>query len=242
MKKLIILSIGLLCLQLSAQNVELTIAPNSIKVQDDYLYFRYRIQNNSDTAFVLYDAGSNVDIATSEKQYNAGMVDVETDEKWENWDHLSLSTNANVIGLSGFIYDEKGNFRPRTYSIRNRHWWPIFVEQICGDSIIYTLIDTTPIEKKLEQEYKDSIYIIYSGKYIILNPDEFVEYERRLNIEKDEIGELEKGTYKFKLKYGSFSNINRKEYIKSKENTPSLKNTVLFEGEIWSGFYPFKYP
>jgi len=57
MKKIILLSIGLLSLQLSAQNIKLTIQPNSVKVQNDSLYFRYRIQNNSDTVFVLYNMG-----------------------------------------------------------------------------------------------------------------------------------------------------------------------------------------
>ena len=235
MKKLIILSVGLLCLQLSAQNIELTIAPNSIKVQNDYLYFRYRIQNNGDTAVVLYDTGINVDIATSEKQYNAGMIDAATDEKWYDLDLSPLSMNANIVGLSVFIYDKNGNFRPRTYSMRFRDSWPVIYDEDSSGKEIFE-----PIE--IERTYEDSIYLLYNGKNIILNPGEFIEYERRLNIEKDEIGKLEKGTYKFKLKYGFYSDYRREEYILSKETTPSLRNTVLFEGEIWSGLYPFEYP
>jgi len=55
MKKLILLIISLLSFQLSAQSVQFTILSNSIKVKKDSLYFKYRIQNNSDTSFVFYD-------------------------------------------------------------------------------------------------------------------------------------------------------------------------------------------
>ena len=220
MKKLIILIIGLLSLQLSAQNIELTIVPNSIKVHDNHLYFRYRIQNNSGKSFVLYDAGL-VDVATSEEQYDWNMY------------------AASGAGLSCFIYDKNGNFRPRNFT-GLRDYWPIAEELLCGDSIVIVII------KPVERTYQDSIIDLYFRKDIILNPGEFVEYDRKLDIGKNEIkyDRLEKGTYKFKLKYGFFSDFYRKEYISSRElNTPpSLKNTLLFEGEIWSEFYSFEYP
>ena len=114
MKKLITLSIVLLSLQLSAQNIELTIMQNSIKVQGDYLYFKYRLQNNSDTAFIFYDAGM-VDVASSE----------ETDIR---------SMNANTAGFSCFIYDENGNFRPQTF-IGHRSYRPPGLPMRYEDSI-----------------------------------------------------------------------------------------------------------
>ena len=203
MKKLIILSIGLLSWQLSAQNIELTILPNSIKVQNDYLYFRYRIQNKSDTAFVLY---------------NAGMVDVAKSKEQDDF-----SMNANTMGLSGFIYDENGDFRPRTYFAHKSYIPPCVT---------------------IERTYEDSISYFFNNKDIILNQGSFVEYDRRLNIGADDIefNQLEKGTYKIQLKYGFYLDYYRQQYIRSKGITPSLKNTVLFEGEIWSGFYSFEYP
>ena len=200
MKKLIILSIVLLSLQLSAQNVELTIEPNSIKVQDDYLYFKYRLQNNSDTSFVFYDVGM-VDVATSEDPYIWNMY-------------------ANRSGLSCFIYDENGKFRPRTFT---------------------GVRDNFNVYKPIVETYEDSIRRIYSGKYIILNQGDFVEYEMRLIIIEDyvEYIKLEKGTYKFKLKYGFSLDNYRQQYLRARQINDIL---FLFDGEIWSDFYLFEYP
>jgi len=204
MKKLIILSIGLLSLQLSAQNVELTILSNSIKMQDNYLHFRYRIKNNSDTAFVLY---------------NTGIVDVATSEEPNDW---NMYANDSGSGLSCFIYDENDIFLPRTF-IGHRSYISPF----------------EPIR------YEDSIIFISYRKYTILNPGSFVEYDRRLDIEKLIMGaELEKGIYKFKLKYVFFSDYFREQYLIAKGKNEDLrnKNYILFEGEIWSDFYIFEYP
>lgn len=41
----------------NARNIELTILPQYTKVQNDSLYFKYRMQNNSDTVFVFYNVG-----------------------------------------------------------------------------------------------------------------------------------------------------------------------------------------
>jgi len=229
MKKLITLIIWLLSLQLSAQNVELTILPNSVKVQNDSLYFRYRIENKSDTAFIFYDAGM-VDVATSEKQIDSKI----------DFDVLPTHTKANTAGLSCFIYDENGRFRPRTF-IGLRH---IFIPIIrtYEDNINYFYSEYTP--EPIVRSYEDSIYFIYSGKYIVLNSGEFVEHERRLDISKRDMGEkLEKGTYKFRLKYGFFSDYYRVEYYaRTRQTDASLKGSFLFEGEIWSDFYLFEYP
>ena len=209
MKNIIILSAWLLSFKLSAQNVELTIEPNSIKVQNDYLYFKFRLQNNSDSVLAFRDAGSMVDVATSEEP--------------DDW-YMNVSSS----GLSCFIYDENDRFRPRTFT-GLRDYWPVF------DTITQTF--------KTILSYEDSINYIYRSKYIILSPGRFVEYDRRLEIGKFIMGEkLEKGTYKFRLKYGFFSDYYREGYLIAKETDESLKGSFLFEGEIWSDFYLFEYP
>jgi len=56
MRVIILLSITFFTVQSFAQKIQLTILSNSIKVESDSLFFRYRIQNTSDTTFVLYNS------------------------------------------------------------------------------------------------------------------------------------------------------------------------------------------
>jgi hypothetical protein len=191
MKKLIILSIGLLSLQLSAQNIELTILPQSIRVQDNLLYFIYRIQNNSDSIFVLYNV-RGFDYATHEEQYY-----------------------EYAPRLSAFIYDNNDE-------LKQRKWIRMLRYQKPGSPVVRT--------------YEDSITDISFGKYIILNSGKAVEYDGRLRIENFE---LEKGIYKFQLRYFS-SNHYRQIYIKAKKKDALLKNSLLFEGVIRSNVCSFK--
>ena len=185
------LSIGLLTLQLSAQNIELTILPRSVKVQNDSLYFRYRIQNNSDSTFVFYNVRI-FDFATHEEEYYE---------------------YAPRFGT--FIYDKNNELRLQVWE-RTRRF--------------------QPSGKPITRTYEDSISSLSYGKYIVLTPGKAVEYDRRLCIENFE---LEKGTYKFQLRYFS-SDYYRQVYTKAKGKDIRLKNSLLFEGEIRSNIYLFK--
>jgi len=95
MKKIVLFSIGILSLQLSAQNIKLTLLQNSIKIHNDSLYFKYRIQNNSDTILILYNVGM-VDVAMSEKSVDVPMY-------------------VTYAGLSIFIYNKNDEFQPRKW-------------------------------------------------------------------------------------------------------------------------------
>jgi len=88
MKKLLLLIFGLFTLHLSAQKIELTIVPNSVKVKNDSLYFKYKIQNNSDTVFVLY---------------NIGIIGIELD------DSADITIPFRVPRLSALISDKNGD-------------------------------------------------------------------------------------------------------------------------------------
>jgi len=82
-----------LTLFLSAQNIELTILPQSVKVQNDSLCFRYKIQNICDTVFVLY---------------NIGLVNYMVNPRLEvNLDIDSILSND--LSLVALIYDKNGN-------------------------------------------------------------------------------------------------------------------------------------
>ena len=88
MKKILLLSMMLLSPSLSAQNVELTLLQNSLRMEGDSLYFSYKIQNKSDTAFVFYN------IRTIEV-----LLDLEDDA-----DYINGKTH-----LYALIYDNKDN-------------------------------------------------------------------------------------------------------------------------------------
>ena len=187
------LSIGLLSLQLSAQNIELTILPYSVRVQNDSLYFIYRIQNNSDTIFALYNVRI-VDFAEYEDEYY-----------------------EYAPRLAAFIYDKKDE-------LRLQRWvkMPPFQDP----------------SKPIVRTYEDSISSLSYGKYIVLNSGKSVEYDRRIYIGSFE---LEKGTYKFQLRYFS-SDYYQRLYIRAKKNDIQLKNSLLFEEEIKSNIEHFFYP
>jgi len=202
MKKIILLIIGLLSLQLSAQNIELAILPKSVKVKNDSLYFRYRIQNNSDTIFILY---------------NVRVVDVATEEM--PFDNV-MNENPNFKFAPRFFiffYDKNEVFQPKNI-IRTRGFNP-------SEPIIKT--------------YEDSIHSISYGKYIVLNPGKYVEYDIKISFENNI--KLNKGTYKFRLGYFSCDKY-KQLYLKAKKQDGRLKNSVLFEGEIKSKMCTFEYP
>ena len=148
MKKILLLSIGLLSLQLSAQSIKLTIQPNSIKVQNDSLYFKYKIQNNSDTIFVLY---------------NVGLVDFVLNPMLE--DNLDFdSILSNHLSLTAFIYDKNDNlptkFRTTTWPFRDPRK-PVkltYEEKISSFHGKYILL-----KKRESIEYERRLYIANIG-------------------------------------------------------------------------------
>lgn len=77
------------------RDVELTILLNSVRAENDSLYFRYRIQNNSDTTFVFY---------------NTGIVDFVEIDGFEEEEYKYYAR-----GLTMFIYDKNGEYQSPTW-------------------------------------------------------------------------------------------------------------------------------
>ena len=194
MRKIVLLSISLLSLQLSAQDIQLTILQKSVKVKNDSLYFRYRIQNNSDTVFAFYNVRSIDFVWFHEEEYHEYLA-------------------PRFVAL---IYDKNDVFLLQKWQ---------------------SMPPFNPIEP-IKRTYEDSIHSLSYGKYIVLNPGQAVEYDRRLYIENFE---LEKSTYKFQLRYFS-SDYYKQRYINAKKKDIRLKNSLMFEGEVRSNFCFFEYP
>lgn len=222
MKKLIILSIGLLTIQLSAQNVELTIVPNSIKMQDNYLYFRYRIQNNSDSTIVLFNM-DNIN-------HNINNVNRDLLVKKD-----TVLSKYFMSKLSALITKE-GNYPP--FILGHGENW-LFLE----DSV---KVDNNNVYESPKEEY---IYESSEEKYIVLFPRSYEYFSYNLPlIDTIRSGksyifyslELTKGVYEFQLCYIA-STYFECVYTNAKKTDVRLKDSVMFEGILESNKCYFTY-
>jgi len=104
---------------------------NSVKAKNDSLYFRYRIQNKSDTVFVFY----NVDIIGVALNFNGEII------------------NPFQTNFIAFIYDKENNL-PSTMWANTRH------RTYEEDSIYYSYLNKYIVLKPGEAVEYDSKMLI----------------------------------------------------------------------------------
>jgi len=169
-----------LSLHLTAQNVKLTILPNSIKVQNDSLYFKYRIQNNSDTVFVLYNVGLVKTMAILELEDNPPKIE-------------NIRPNFQV--LAAFIYDKSGKiptkmrstmppFRPPGSNIKQTY--EEFISSFHGKNVVLKKAESIEYDRRLyiadiglEKGVCEFQLVYYSLDY--QNTQEFKQYLKEKN-------------------------------------------------------------
>lgn len=106
---IIILNIVFFSVHLVAQEIELTILPHSVNMQNDSLYFRYRIQNISDTILVLYNVRS-FEVADDENPFDDILTE---NSKFKYSPRLFL-----------FIYNKRREFQPKDFFVMMKYQDP----------------------------------------------------------------------------------------------------------------------
>ena len=226
--------------QLSAQNISITLYQNSIKLQNDTLFFKYSIQNNSDSTIVLFNTDINHNI-------NNLNLDLLAD---------TVLSKSFLSRLSALITKE-GSYPPRrTGSASN---WSILVDSIKVRNNDFYFLEKEYVYEPSKEEYfyesSEESVDRPKEKYIVLFPYSHEEFSDNLSLrdtiwashDTKRLGyyfysiELTKGVHEFQLYYFSSKYFER-DYINAKRRDIRLKDSFMFEGIIESNVCYFTYP
>ena len=201
-----LLFMSFLSLYLPAQDIELSILPHSIRVQNDSLYFRYKIHNNSDTIFVFYNLGFVELVLNMEKK-----------------DNPTGKIRTDYPALTAFIYDKDGKLPTK---IRSSTWpfrYPGNPVKLTYDEIISSYHGKYIALKQGESiEYERRLYIADIGLekglcelqlvYYSINHQNTQEYKQYLKAKNQDI--RLKNRFMFEGVVRSFMYLFKNPYIK----------------------------
>jgi hypothetical protein len=216
MKKLILLFIGcfvyIFCFP---QNVEITLYQNSIKMCNDTLYCKYRIENKTDSVLVLYSIES-LSVKNNDEYLNSKVF---YEGSWPRLWATIIDSNNEYAGSGIRFKMPPSRFPPDTTPPPHR---------------------PSPPKKYLvlqpfQSVEHENFLILHSMKLV---DDSLFFSQMEVDIPYNFVTD---GIQKIQLEYFSGPAF-RKRFNKDKQRDSNLKNSVMFEGIIKSNVCTFTYP